>query len=404
MSNKIKISVVDQRVRAVLKLIKATNKSGIDENAPQEILNRPQDREFLRRVAAESIVLLKNDGGILPFDKSKNILVIGPNSKIATISGGGSASLNAYYGISPYDGVVAQATAGVEFAQAIYSHQFLPLLGTHLVDTYGKPGFTLRVYNDPPEVQNRKLVEERHLTDANCFFIDYYHPQKNEIWYADAEGTFVPEESGLYDFGLAVHGTARLYIGGKLLISNFENQKAGSSFLGSGTIEETGSIELEAGQRYNVLVHWGCSKTSSLKSGGVVDFGQGGLRFGCAKRLDPWQGIKDAVELAKNADQVVIFVGLSAEWESEGQDRTSMGLPPYSDDLIRQVLDVNSNAAVVVQSGTPVAMPWINNAKAVLQAWYGGNETGNGIADVLFGAVNPVSGNRTMVKKNQGNS
>jgi beta-glucosidase len=120
--------------------------------------------------------------------------------------------------------------------------------------------------------------------------------------------------------------------------------------------------------------------------------------------LDPWQGIKDAVELAKNADQVVIFVGLSAEWESEGQDRTSMGLPPYSDDLIRQVLDVNSNAAVVVQSGTPVAMPWINNAKAVLQAWYGGNETGNGIADVLFGAVNPVSGNRTMVKKNQGNS
>lgn len=68
-----------------------------------------------------------------------------------------------------------------------------------------------------------------------------------------------------------------------------------------------------------------------------------------------------------------------------------MNLPPHTDDLISRVLAANPNAAVVIQSGTPVAMPWLSSCKAVAQAWFGGNEGGNGIADVLLGEVNPVS-------------
>ncbi|KAH7360702.1 hypothetical protein BKA65DRAFT_547415 [Rhexocercosporidium sp. MPI-PUGE-AT-0058] len=388
LANKVKISVLDERVRAVLRLVKQTAGSGVPQNAPQKTLDRPEDREFLRRVAAESIVLLKNEESILPLSKEKKILVIGPNSKIATISGGGSASLHAYYGVTPFEGITAQAS-DVEFVQAIYSHQFLPLLGQFLVNTKGDPGFTFHVYNDPPEAENRELVETRHLKDANCFFLDYDHPKKNELWYGDAEGTFVPEEDGLYDFGLAVQGTAKLYVDGKLLVENFENQKIGSSFFGSGTIEEIGSVEMKAGQSYKILINWGCSKTSEIKSGGVVDFGQGGLRFGVAKRLDVVEGIKEAVEKARLAEQVILFAGLSAEWESEGQDRPTMDLPPHSDELISRVLDANANTVVVIQSGTPVTMPWIHRAKSVLQAWYGGDETGNGIADVVYGVVNP---------------
>jgi hypothetical protein len=67
-----------------------------------------------------------------------------------------------------------------------------------------------------------------------------------------------------------------------------------------------------------------------------------------------------------------------------------MGLPPYTDMLISRILEVKQNAVIVIQSGMPVAMPWASKAKALLQAWYGGNETGNGIADVLFGDVNPA--------------
>src|SRR6201995_1765330 len=66
-----------------------------------------------------------------------------------------------------------------------------------------------------------------------------------------------------------------------------------------------------------------------------------------------------------------------------------MNLPPGIDKMIARVISANPKTIVVNQSGTPVTMPWIESANAVVQAWYGGNETGNGIADVLFGHVNP---------------
>ena len=66
-----------------------------------------------------------------------------------------------------------------------------------------------------------------------------------------------------------------------------------------------------------------------------------------------------------------------------------MDLPGETDRLISSILEVKPNAIIVIQSGTPVSMPWIDTAATVIEAWYGGNETGNGIADVLLGKVNP---------------
>ncbi|ETS74686.1 hypothetical protein PFICI_13170 [Pestalotiopsis fici W106-1] len=137
-------------------------------------------------------------------------------------------------------------------------------------------------------------------------------------------------------------------------------------------------------QTYEILVQWGCAKTSKLKVPATVDFGHGGFRISGCRRLDLAQGIADAVELAKNSDQVILFAGLSGEWESEGEDRETLDLPPCTDDLIDRVLEANRNTVIVIQSGTPVLLPWIHKAKDVLHAWYGGNETGNGIADDVF--------------------
>lgn len=388
-ANKIKHSELDARVREVLKLIKFADKSGIPENAPEEELDREEDRRLLREVAANAAVLLKNDDSVLPLKKDKKIAVIGPNSKIATYCGGGSASLNAYRAVTPLDGIKAQAEDLVEFSQGAYGHKMLPQLGKELVSSGGKQGFTIRTYNDPPSVSDRHMLEERHSTDANIFFVDYTHPDLKEIWYAEADGFFVPAESGIYDFGLSVGGTAEMFIDGKLLISNVKNQRPGSSFLGTGTVEEMGHMELTAGKSYHINVQWGCAKTSSLRRAGTVDFGHGGLRFAGCKRIDTKTAIKEAAELASKVDQVVLFAGLSGEWESEGEDRTTMDLPPNTDDLISAVLDANPNTVVVIQSGTPVTMPWVKKAKGVIQAWYGGNETGHGIADVVYGVVNP---------------
>lgn len=389
-ANKVSTTQLDHRVRAVLKLVKDSESAGIPENAPENVLNRAQDRALLRRVAAESIVLLKNDDNILPLDPHRKIAVIGPNAKIAAYCGGGSASLNPYEAVTPFEGIKRRATGGLDFSQGAYGFQMLPQLGNELHTADGRQGFVLRFFNDPPSFKSRPMLEERTLNDSNVFFLDYDHPNLKPIWYAEAEGYFTPTQSGTYDFGLCVQGTGWLYIDGSLLVSNAEHQKPGPSFLGSGTIEETQSKELVAGHTYRITVDWGCARTSKLKAPGTVDFGHGGLRFSGCIRLPPREAVEKAAQLATEVDQVVLFAGLSGEWESEGEDRTTMDLPGHTDALIAKVLEANPNTVIVVQSGTPVSMPWSRSAKAILHAWYGGNETGNGIADVVFGDVNPV--------------
>ncbi|KAK5054714.1 hypothetical protein LTR84_001606 [Exophiala bonariae] len=388
-SNKVKETELDNRVRNVLNLINKTRAAAIPEDAPETELNRPSDRALMRQAAAEAIVLLKNEDNNLPLKKEKPILVIGPNAKIATYCGGGSASLRPYAAVTPFDGIVSQSTSDVLFTQGAFAHKLLPEVGSSLRTEDGKVGFSLKVFNEPHGSSHRTLIEERHLTDANMWFIDFANPKLNKTWYADIQGIFTPDESADYDFGLSVHGTGRLFINEQLVVSNMENQKPGSAFLGSGTVEEKGTVRLEQGHHYKLLVQWGCAETSQLKQGGLVDFGQGGVRIGSAVSLSREQAIADAAKLAKQAEQVVIFAGLTGEWESEGYDRENMDLPPGTDDLISHVLDANPNSVVVIQSGTPVGMPWINKAKSVLHAWFGGNETGNGLADVIYGTVNP---------------
>lgn len=85
-----------------------------------------------------------------------------------------------------------------------------------------------------------------------------------------------------------------------------------------------------------------------------------------------------------------MVVGYSPKLEGEGFDRKSMNLPAGQDDLIAAVADANKNTIVVVAAGAPVTMTrWISRIPAVVYAWYGGQETGHAIGDVLFGAVNP---------------
>ncbi|PGH27118.1 hypothetical protein AJ80_01074 [Polytolypa hystricis UAMH7299] len=389
-THKVAPHVLDERVQNVLELVNLAAKSGVPENAPEKGLDRPEDRALLRRTASESIVLLKNEGSILPFDKSKPIAVIGPNSKISTYCGGGSAFLVPYYAVSPFEGVSAASSSEVRFAQGSYGHKELPVLGPLLKSPDGKPGYIFRTYNEPPSAENREAIDERHLLSSNTLLMDYINPKiKSETFYVDMEGTFTPEDSGIYDFSVTVVGSGKLYIDGELVVDNSKNQKRGTAFFSSGTVEVFGSKELKAGQTYKVLFQFGSTPTGDVPGREGSVFGPGAYRFAGCRRVALQDSIAQAVELASKTEQVVIFAGLNSDWESEGYDRENMDLPPGTDELISKVLAANPKAAVVIQSGTPVTMPWADEAQALVQAWYGGNETGNGIADVLFGDVNP---------------
>jgi beta-glucosidase len=97
-----------------------------------------------------------------------------------------------------------------------------------------------------------------------------------------------------------------------------------------------------------------------------------------------------AVELARRSDAAIIVVGYSSKLESEGFDRPSMDLPTGQDELIEAVAAANQNTIVVIVAGAPVTMTkWIGRVPAVVEAWYGGQEAGHAIGDVLFGAQNP---------------
>jgi beta-glucosidase len=96
-----------------------------------------------------------------------------------------------------------------------------------------------------------------------------------------------------------------------------------------------------------------------------------------------------AVAAAAAADVAVVVVGTNADWETEGEDRLSMDLPGAQDDLVRRVAAANPRTVVVVNAGSPVTMPWLDDVAAVLQVWFPGEEFGEALADMLFGVAEP---------------
>jgi beta-glucosidase len=104
----------------------------------------------------------------------------------------------------------------------------------------------------------------------------------------------------------------------------------------------------------------------------------------------PTDLLERAVACAADADAAIVVIGLNDEWESEGHDRADLDLPGRQVELIEKVAAANPRTIVVVNAGAPIRMDWLARVPAVVQIWYGGQETGNGLADVLFGDVNPA--------------
>jgi beta-glucosidase len=93
-----------------------------------------------------------------------------------------------------------------------------------------------------------------------------------------------------------------------------------------------------------------------------------------------------AAALAKTADVAIVF---TYQWESEGMDLDSLSLPEHQDDLITKVAAANPHTVVVLETGSPVTMPWTDQVSGILEAWYGGSRGAEAISRVIFGEVNP---------------
>lgn len=102
--------------------------------------------------------------------------------------------------------------------------------------------------------------------------------------------------------------------------------------------------------------------------------------------FDPGTDLNSAATAAKNADVAIVFV---QRWETEGDDAPSLSLPNHQDDLIAKVAAANPRTIVVLETGNPVTMPWVNSVNSILQAWFAGSRGADALANILFGDVNP---------------
>jgi beta-glucosidase len=143
-------------------------------------------------------------------------------------------------------------------------------------------------------------------------------------------------------------------------------------------------VQLTEGSTHSLRIDY-VADFEGIGSGGGTEGGQVLLSWTPPEgAIDP--GIAAAAAAAKAADVAIVFV---RDFETEGHDRPSLTLPNFGDTLIAQVVAANPRTIVVLQTGLPVQMPWLESVPAVLEAWYGGQEQGNAIAAVLFGDVNP---------------
>ncbi|KAL9562761.1 hypothetical protein ACKAV7_013113 [Fusarium commune] len=398
---KIRSSTIDARAASVLKLADRVRASGIPECGPESCPDTDQDRSVLRRLATESVVLLKNDGHVLPFrvdKKAKQTVVIGPNAQKSFFCGGGSASLRPTRVVSILEGLQGQVEQPIEYTEACQIYNQLPVLGDIVTAPDGTRGqFLMKFYTSPPRMQlnnneitgDREAIDVLQLDDSNVVLYDYSNPAApDNVVYATITADLVVENTDTYAFSLTVAGTATLYLDDDLVVDNWHDQKRGTSFFGSGSVERINHVQLVASRVYRLRVEFGSAATSNLNKAGAPVFGAGGVRIGCARCSNESLELDRAIELAKTADQVVVCVGLGPEWESEGSDRSLYELPGRQSELISRVTAVNKNVVAIIQSGTPVSGPW-DQVPAVMQTWYGGNELGHGIADIVLGRESP---------------
>ncbi|BGP39734.1 hypothetical protein JCM10450v2_003703 [Rhodotorula kratochvilovae] len=403
-AGKTSIEAIDARAHAVLQAVQRSCQADLEvvrRNREKERTHESAaDRTTCRAVTADSIVLLKNDNEVLPLqkDKLKKLAVIGPNAKLGTVSGGGSAYLTSSYVVTPFEGIKSAVEGtGMEvvYKPGCYSYRYLPMLDGWIKTKAGANGWTATFFNSSFD-SGEPSIATHDLIGTRIRINDEKPKGLADQFYMINEGYVTAEETGDFQLGISLVGRAQVLVDDKLIIDNGwdTQQTRGASFYGLGTIEETGIVPFVKGQTYKVTVRYTnvarpLTEAEQAVGGKQPPLMMAALRLGGAYKLDEKDGIEDAVAAAKEADGVVLVVGTNMDWEAEAADRESLALPGRTDELVSRVLAANPNTVVVIQSGSAVAMPWLPQASTVVQAWFAGNECGNSLADVLFGDVNP---------------
>ncbi|MFJ7290098.1 beta-glucosidase H [Curtobacterium sp. NPDC098951] len=374
-------AAIDRKVRRILTLAARVGAlEGFEPVAAQPV-HVEDGVAFVREAEAEGTVLVRNTG-ILPLDASavSRIAVIGHNADQARTQGGGSATVVPSQVVSPLDGIrSAFPGATVDYAIGAVVQEGIAEfpLSTITNPGTGEPGARVAFVKDGEEL----YVEDRRATALFWFGGDAPTREADRL---DITTTYTAPSTGTVRIGIGAAGHSRMWIDGSLVLDEFvgfEGDQLGAAFLNPPA--RSVPVSVTAGQDVAIRIEYDVVQDETL--GGVLAY-----QFGTEPSdEDPSVLIEAAVAAATGADVAVVVVGTNSKVESEGYDRSSLALPGHQDDLVRAVAAANPNTVVVVNAGSPVEMPWRDDVAAVLLTWFGGQEYGNALADVLTGAAEP---------------
>jgi beta-glucosidase len=369
---KVSLATIDDKVRRILRT--ALRFGWLDREQTDRTwpLFSAQGRKLALETARGSMVLLKNRGDWLPLDKAKikSVAVIGPDAYPAVPVGGGSAQASPFVAVSYLQGLVDYLAAG---ATVTWSRGLVPLSEIFETTVFataatgGQAGLKAEYFDNPSLSGAPGLTRiDGHVSfswDRPSAWPAGQGRGSSARW----TGYFVPASSGAYRFVASSYGLDeyRLFVDGKSVF----DRTAQPQPIGIAT------RKLQAGQAYAIRLEYVHRDHHARLGLGVRKL---------SELIEP-----EVKTLAAAADVAVVLAGFDPSNESEGSDRTFQ-LPDGQDELIDLVRAANQNTVVVITSGGGVDMtPWVDGIRAIVQAFYPGQEGGTALAQLLFGDFSP---------------
>jgi beta-glucosidase len=372
-------AAIDRKVMRILGL--AARVGALEGAAPADV-PVVDGVAFARRAEIEGVVLVANDG-ILPLAPAPaRVAVIGHNATLARTQGGGSATVIPERVVSPLDGITAAfPQSRVDYALGAVVQEGLtdlPLEELRNPET-GEHGAHLRLLGPADEV----LFEEDRFATSFVWLGGDAPIGRGRALELTTEWT--PSKSADVAIGFSGVGRGHVVVDGRTVIdaeAKAEGDDPGAAILSPPN--RTAAAHVEAGRTYALTYRFDYVPAPGGLAGALAT----GVGLG-PEPTDPEQLLADAESLAAASDAVVLVVGTNSRVECEGHDRTTLQLPGCQDELARRVIAANPRTVVVVNTGSPVELPAADDAAAVLLTWFGGQEYGAALGDILSGAEEP---------------
>ena len=373
---------ITEHARRVLQLAERTGALDRAAEPAERSVDEPARRALAHEAAAEAIVLLKNDGGLLPIDRAalRSIAVIGPNADTPQPQGGGSAAVTSHAVVSPLEAIRALCddSMAVEHEPGCSIARGVPALDLRLLSN-GDGAHALDLeYFDNPLCEGEPVRREVALRPRLQWLGAPAAELRAGAFSVRAAARFTPRRSGAHLFAVSGNGEQRLTVAGTEISADQHGEPQATDAFGGASARGSALVPLTADEAVDLLLEYTPAPGARIAV----------VQIGCQEPADD-DPIGRAVALAARSDVAVVVVGTTPEWESEGFDRRSLALPGEQEDLIRRVASVNPRTVVLLNAGSPVAMDWSDDVAAVAQLWLGGEEMGNAAAEMLVGRINP---------------